>query len=341
MKHIMVLILVMVIISACATASKKAVAPPEWLNNPYATYPEQLYLAAIGSGDSRAQAERNAAAKLAQIFETSVSVDETHRQRYKEITGSELMSFEDEFSMDRSVRLEAEQTLINITYADSYRDNMGQVHVLAYIHRMRTADIYENKIAENADKVNQLIAQSNNSGNQLIKYAAMNAAQAVANSNQILIDQLSIISPDSKEFLNLNYNMNSINQRVGELARDITFEIEIENDDNNQISILISDMLNDLGFMITTHGMLLIDGKIDFEETDLGRADGVVFVRYDLQLRVIDDYGNIIISMNERGREGHNNFHEARQRCLRTIQQKIDQALQNRLISYFDNLVAS
>ncbi len=341
MKNTIVIILVMVIISACATASQKADAPPEWLNNPYATYPEQLYLASIGSGDSRAQAERNAAAKLAQIFETSVSVDETHRQRYKEITGSELMSFEDEFSMDRSVRLEAEQTLINITYADSYRDNMGKVHVLAYIHRMRTADIYENKIAENADKVNQLIAQSNNSGNQLIKYAAMNAAQAVANSNQILIDQLSIISPDSKEFLNLNYNMNSINQRVGELARDITFEIEIENDDNNQISILLSDMLNELGFMITTHGMLLIDGKIDFEETDLGRADGVVFVRYDLQLRVIDDYGNIIISMNERGREGHNNFREARQRCLRTIQQKIDQALQNRLISYFDNLVAS
>ena len=65
--------MLILIINACAVNAKSKKSPkPKWLTNPKKVYPEQLYLTAIGEGDTRSDAENMAAANLSKIFEATI-----------------------------------------------------------------------------------------------------------------------------------------------------------------------------------------------------------------------------------------------------------------------------
>ena len=49
---------------------------PKWVSNPKTDYPDDLYLAAVGAGDTRRSAENAATASLSRIFESHIESDE-------------------------------------------------------------------------------------------------------------------------------------------------------------------------------------------------------------------------------------------------------------------------
>ena len=90
-----------------------------------------MYLSAIGEADSRRDAENMAAANLARIFESRVKADETYKERYMELTKGGSTTYEEQSDVTKSVNIQAEQTLVNVEFAESYTNNMGRVFVLA------------------------------------------------------------------------------------------------------------------------------------------------------------------------------------------------------------------
>ncbi|MBN2461576.1 MAG: LPP20 family lipoprotein [Candidatus Cloacimonetes bacterium] len=338
-KTLFFIMAVLVLISCAVQAKSKKDKKPDWLENPKSVYSEQLYLTAIGEGDSRNEAENYAAGNLAKIFETRVQTDETYSQRYQELMKGGKTTFEEEADVQKMVNLQAEQTLYNVQFSDSYTDQYGRVHVLAYLNRFKTGELYEEKINTNADRILFFLDLGDAASDPLMRYAAYNAAKTISLNNEILLSQLDIISPDTKEFLDLGYNHDEIVKMNAMAAKEVKFAMNIGNDQENKIGILIEDMFTDLGFVMSSDNLLLVEGEITFEQTDLGREDDNIFVRYDLQLKVKDPEGIVVAALTEKGREGHKTYLEARERAVRALEKKIRTSLKDRIISYLDSLV--
>jgi len=336
-RNIIFILVVMLLLSCAAHAKKKKNKPPKWLENPKKVYPENMYLSTIGEADSRSMAENMAAGNLAKIFESNVKTDETYSQRYEELTKNGKTSYEDQSNVSKNVNIQSGQTLINLEFGDSYTNNMGRVFVIAYLNRMKTGQIYQEKISENAAKIEYYQKLTDESTDLLFQYAALGAAVAISTNNEILLDQLGIIFPSSKEMLELNYNHADLMKQSAEIAQQISFEIKIKNDEDNKITILVEELMNDLGFVLSQEYLLYVGGTVLFEETDLKREEK--FVRYELQLQISDLYDNTILTLDEKGREGHISYSEAKARAIRTVEKKIKKQLKKKLISYFDSMV--
>ncbi|OQX70545.1 MAG: hypothetical protein B6D62_04535 [Candidatus Cloacimonas sp. 4484_275] len=309
MKKVVVIVIIVLLSISCVMQAKTGKnKKPLWLENPEKVYSPQIYLVAIGEGDSRKDAENNAVANLSRIFESKVKADETTTQRYLELTRNKTTTIEDEFNVETRVNVKSEQTLYNIKFADSYTDNLGKTYVLAYIKRMETAEIYTEKINNNAEKIHYFIDLSEKTNDIIKQYAALNAASTIAAVNETLIEQLNIISPTAKEFLELNYEYQKLKNQAAEKAKNITFSVKVS-------------------------------GSILFENTDLKRDDDFKFVRYTFDLKVVDNNGDTIISLFEKGKEGHTTYLEARERAIRKIGKKIKKKFRKKLTAYFDGLV--
>lgn len=340
MKKIIIMTITVILLLSCAAQAKtkNVKDQPEWLQNPKQVYPEILYLTAIGEGDSRTEAENFAASNLAKIFETKVSTDETYSQRYQELIKNDEVSFEDLTDVSKNVNLTADQTLYNIQFSESYTDELGRVYVLAYLNRTRTADIYEEKISNNNKKIVYYQGQSQAANDIRIKYAAMNAAALISDNNEILLDQLDIISPDTREFIDLEYDHNEISLKAAQYARSITFNIDISNDREEKISNLLKNLFTQMGFSIGERNILKVTGDISFEETDLNRDD-FQFIRYEFNLQITDPEGILVGSLSEKGKEGHTTYREAQERAIRKLSLKIQKSLKLKVIEYFDSLI--
>ncbi|MBN1327801.1 MAG: LPP20 family lipoprotein [Candidatus Cloacimonetes bacterium] len=341
MQKIIIYFLITLLLLSCAVQAKSKKSKdsiPEWLNDPKSVYPEQLYLSAIGEGDSRSEAENYAAANLAKIFESKVKTDELINQRYQELITTDDFSYEDQTDVSKSVQINSEQTLFNIQFAESYTDKLGRVHVLAYLPRMKTGELYEEKILNNAERIAYFLKSKDQDDDVLVKYSAVSAAAAISANNEVLLDQLSIISPDTKEFIQLDYQHDQIMKEASRAAKDIKFKLNITNDTDNKIGIIMDEMFTDLGFVMAEPAIIKVDGEITFEETELARDDDYIFARYELQLKIRDPQDNIIAALSESGREGHNTYLEAKERAIRTLKKKIRNSLQKKILSYFNNL---
>jgi len=341
MKKIFLLILIVLLLLSCAAQAKgkKKKGVPEWFKNPKAVYPELIYLTAIGEGDTRTSAENYATANLAKIFESKVSTEDTYVQRYIELTKNDETTFEDLSSVNKSVNIKSDQILYNVQFAESYTDQMGRVNVLAYLNRMNTGDIYEEKINNNAHDIQYYVSQSENSEDIRIKYAAMSAASIISSNNEILLDQLEIISPDTKEFIKTDYDHNEISKKAAEYSGMIAFDINIDNDKDGKIGDLVKNMFTEMGFVMNQNSVLNVNGLIKFEETDLNRDD-FQFVRYELSIQIVDSEGSIVSSFTEKGKEGHTTYFEAKERAVRKLGEKIKRTLKGKVTTYFDNLVS-
>jgi hypothetical protein len=340
MKRMYLIFLITSLLFSCAAQGKSGKNPgePEWLQNPKKVYSDQLYLTAIGEGDTRSEAENFAASNLAKIFESQISADDTYKQRYIELTKDDETTFEDLTDVTKDVKVTSAQTLYNIQFSESYTNKVGRVHVLAYLNRTQTAEIYEEKINKNSRNIEYYVAQAESSDDVRVKYAALSAAALISNNNEILLKQLDIISPNFAEFIEINYDHNEISRLAAEYARSISFKIDIKNDRNNKITNIVKNMFTDMGFVMNSNPVLSVKGDIRFEETDLNRDD-FEFIRYELNLEITDLKNTVVSSLTEKGKEGHTTYFEAEERAVRKLSEKIGRSFKNKLIDYFDGLI--
>lgn len=342
MKRVIIIIIAFMVFACTginnAEAKKKKTKNPDWLVNPNSVYPEAYYLVAVGEGDSRTDAENMAAGNLARIFESKVKADQTVSTRYNEIVNSKGTKSSETTDINTNVNVSSNQSLINLNFAESYTDAMGKVYVIAYMERMKTGSIYEERINEASSRIVKFIKESEQTKNYIRSYAYLNAATLFNAQVQVMMQQLEIISSSTKSMIELGYDDVELSKKLQFAADNVTFSIDIQNDQDNKIKIVLQDLFTSMGFKLSDSGLLKVKGQIDFSETDMKRDD-YIFVRYDLQLQIIDDREDVIAALNEKGREGHTSYSEALARTVRKLESKIDKKLQKKVVQYFDNLV--
>jgi len=307
---------------------------PDWVANPKSTYPESQYLVAVGEGDTRRAAENAAAANLARIFEAHIESDERLLD-YSRETGK---SFERTTDFTADINILSSQTLYNIQHAEAWQDDKGRVHAVAYLDRRETAAIYRDKIDEQTTSVNFLLANARETEDLLKKYATLRAAVRHAAEAKYLLQQLKIIHPRSVPGATPDYTENKLRKALAETAKQIRVQIKVDGDDARRIATVLEEQITRYGFVVGTPAVLEIVGSVSVDDTGQRTAD-LVFVRYTLALQIREADGTVLVSLSEKGREGHVSLSEARVRSFRTLENAIKSTGNARLDAYFDSLI--
>ncbi|MDP8220535.1 MAG: LPP20 family lipoprotein [Candidatus Stygibacter frigidus] len=341
MKKYIVIITVLLMLFSCASNKAIKRAPrPDWLDNPEYKYPNTQYITAIGSGFSRSDAEKDAAAKISRIFRTEVSASETMEKRYEELTKNSVTTTDDFTRNTKNVTLTSNEALINMQFGESYTDDKAKVHTIAYLNRFETGGIYEEMISANSDQIIYYQNKTRELNDPLDIYAFYGAAWMITQKNEDLLRQYRIISPQMSSMFEVKYDKNSIKNNYIKTARDITFSLNIDGDEDDRIASIMKRIITGTGFQIVkSDGFISVKGSINMSPTDLQRDDNTVFYRWDMSLNLTQLDGNIILSLNPSGRAGSVSLEEARARVFIDIEKKLDKTLISDLNSWFDNIV--
>ncbi|MBI9031512.1 LPP20 family lipoprotein [bacterium] len=339
MRKIFYLLILVITLMGCSSNSVvKSNGNPEWIDNPKVKYPEGMYLAAVGYGSTRRAAEADAMGSVARIFKTDVKANTKFTERYSEL---EVTKQEDEISLfsenTKDIFISAEQDLINIEIGESFTDNLGKVYALAYIHRSRTADIYDEKIIQTNEMVEFYLDKYKSSQDVLQQYAYLGVASIFAYQNQNLLDQLAIISPMEYQMIGVENNYPKINSLLREIANQISFSVQVNNDENEIIANSIKEIINEMNFnIVSSNPMLKIQSDLLYQDVELDRKEE--FVKSEFNLSITDPNNQTILSLNEKARTGGINKAEAISKSKSAIVNSLKKKLQIRIEKYFDSL---
>ena len=310
---------------------------PKWVDDPKSEYPDGIYLSVVGEGDSRRQAEQNAAAKLSRIFESKIEVEQSVQEKYTELTENNEAKTSSETNIANQVNIASNQTLFNIKFDKYYTDKYGRVSVLAYIHRHNTAEIYESKIQDNIEKINFYEKQAVKADDLLKKFAYLDAAYIFHKNVQLLLEQMDIIQSSYKELLDINYDKSQLMNKYLSVSEKVTFSINVENDSNGKLYSIIEQALTDYGFSIVkTDPLIKVSSVVSLKKIKLPRKEK--FIRWTLDIKIIKNR-ETFISIYEKGREGHLNYSEAEARAYRSMEDFVNGELEREINNHLKNMV--
>ena len=262
-------------------------------------YPPSKYLSAIGEGDSRKDAEKNAMGKLALIFESKINTSQTLNEHYSEFSDEDGSSLTYEASTKKKTNVSSDQKLLNVKYGKHQVDEVGNNMIVAYIDRRETAVIYDEKIESLNSSILSLGNLANKVELKIKKYAALNRASQLMNENLELMKQQSIISPYNPDFSDKVAKYDAIYRKKGEVANSVKFVISGSDED---IVNSLSSIITSKGFKIVDSGDFLISGTLKYEEVDLGRKE--IFYNWHMNIQLLNVFAEIIFNFDKSGREG-------------------------------------
>jgi hypothetical protein len=310
---------------------------PEWVDNKYSQYSDAKYMVEIGQGSSLKDAKRDGASALAQIFKTSIKVETSIKTRYKELASGGSSDATEETTFDQDITQLADQELVNVNFGESWTNDLGQVHVLAFIDRQVTGNIYRERIGENSKTVLNFLSRSEEQSSLIREYAYYDAAYVVAETNRVLMEQLEIISLPMARTMSIPYDLDDIRDKRKDAAFSMTFRISIENDQDGKVTSVIKDELTSFGFSIDSQGALSVTGNVSLDQIELD--NNYSNIKYYLLLNIEDERGIPAVTLESNDRISAVSESAAVSRSYLEIEKRVKKDLIGQLLQYFDSFV--
>ena len=348
MKHArtatLVTFVLMAILSGCVTSPGSGTSSsagqdmPDWFLNPQAVYADETFLTAIGTGDTRRDAEQQALAGLSQIFEARIQVDSRTSERYSEIMSAQGNVSESQVRLAQNTNVQSNQTLLNVQFGEAAVDDMGRVHVIAYIERIPTGRVYMDLIETNGRQVNRFLDEADASSGLVRRYSYTSAAAVVASSNEVLRDQLRIISPGFSQMVSLSYDPDTVLQRRADLASSMRASVDITGDQGGRIAGLVREALSEERFPIdNAEPVLRISGAMRIED---GEANNdFQSVRWTLTLDMTGPNGSTLVTFDDQSRASGISREAAVAFAYQDMEEAVEDEFIGALRGYFDGIV--
>ncbi|MEX2444440.1 MAG: LPP20 family lipoprotein [Alkalispirochaeta sp.] len=311
---------------------------PEWYLNPQNVYPSETFLTAIGTGDSRRDAEQQALAGLSQIFEAEISVDSRTSERYSELMTAQGSVSESEIRLAQDTNIRSNQTLLNVQYGEAAVDETGRVHVIAYIERIPTGRVYADLIEKNGDQVASFLEQASSSDDLVREYAYTSAAAVVSSTNEVLRDQLRIIAPGFSEIVSLPYDPDDVLRRRADIASRMQTSVDVEGDETDRIAGVVRSALSEERFPLgSSDPVFRVTGSMRIDEGEVN--NDFQSVRWTLTLDFTGPEGNTLVTFDQQSRASGVSREAAVAFAYSDMEEAVAQSFVGAIRRYFDGLV--
>ncbi len=324
--------------SPSGSSPKKQDQQPGWVADIGSAYPEAEYLAVLGEGDSLSKAQAKAASNLALIFESRVVVDSKVESRYVEMRTSGMFSgSSEETAVTDNISQMSDQTLMNVKYGESWTDSMGKVIVAAYLNRKETAELYKTRMNDQSKVLNRLMDQGDKSDTMLSRYAYYDSAYIIAMANEVMKEQLEIISPSAARTAAMGYDLSRIKTSRTSAAEDLSFRMEFTGDDGGNAASILSESLTGMGFSVSPRGDIAVTGSVRSEKIE--RNNDYQNFKWYLAIEIRDESGQTIMTVNENGISTSTTESAARSRVNTDVKKVIDKEFQKQFNAYLNGFV--
>ncbi len=310
---------------------------PNWVNNPHEEYPESQYIVGVGSGDTRAAAEKDAVGGIARVFQSKVTVDNTLIENYLE--NEQELTFTSRI-LNRT-RVGSNQELKNIKIDKAYfSESEGLYYVLAYMNRAEAKKLYDADIENNNDKIAAYFKNYQQSENKLNKFAFLSKSQTIAEVNEILKKQYQIITGSEKEDAGA-IPKSALDKEMRRLLDQISVELQPVVESSDKIESYLKETIGSIGFKLKDKGKgadFLIQYDLSITPTQLNR-ENVFGFNWQLSINVEDKINNYALkTFNIKNRTVSISEAEAEAKIFRQIHSNLLKNFRKEFLNYVNSL---
>jgi hypothetical protein len=270
----------------CCAAFLHAQAP-SWYLDKEAVYPAAFYIAAVGEGKTRAEAETAAVAGVSLFFNTSTEVRNQAIREFNEVLSGAATEFSQKTYISENAVIRSEEEFLGVRFADPWNDQRrGTWAALAYIDRQEAATIYASKISANMASIRSLAADGGSETEPLYACSLLNRAVRIGDLTEEYIKAASVVDP--RGAVNYAANLTTIHE-VRSMYRTrrtgLTFAVNLTSPENSgRLERKLQELLEREGYAVTARNPLYrVAMALSAEE---GNNMAGYFVRPGITIRV-------------------------------------------------------
>jgi len=330
--------------SACMTVNAQnkggSTGTPDWIRDPYKKFDQQTNVAAVGIGNSRQAAEKDALGKLVAIFGQSIQVDEKISTSYREaVKSGAAASWSENTAIDNAIETSAGMdSLVGVEIGDTWFDGKNNYYAAAVLNKTRALQIYSNMIRVNQAMIDNLVNLPAADRNSLDGFARYQFAAILADITFSYGNLLSHIgAPLFAQGLKKgdDYRLEAQN-----IAKAIPVGITVKNDKSGRIQGAFAKAFADLGFRSGgTNSRYVLAVDITTSPVELGNQKNK-FTRIEMTANLRDTRVNaVLLPFNFNDREGHSTQSEADNRAYAAAEREINEQYAGLLNDYLSQLI--
>lgn len=247
-----IFILSVLLLPALAKSKSKSIEKvPAWFEHKEVVYPSEIYVSAVGEGDSDAEAKISAVSQIALFFNTSAEVYNDLLKEYNEIESDKNYSNVEKTEITEMATIRSSAEFFGVQFSDCLSVK-NRVYVCAFINREEAFKVYDSEIKQNTAVVQSLLKSAQNDANPV--RAAKNAEKGVkiAEVMNELVKNARLLKSVSETYFSKAENLYEQAQKVLDSCRDRkVFSLVVENDWNNSIYSCLSKLLESEGLSVS------------------------------------------------------------------------------------------
>ena len=334
---------VVFLLASCATAGAIPVAQMERAAEPgwtragglHPRFNSQMYLTAVGFGNSRQAAEMDAFRALVSIFGVDVQADVRLTEAFR---GAEGGAGAHQVDIGSEIVLGAGmENLVGAEIGDRWDDGRRDHFALAVLNRARATQIYSEMIRANQELIATLTNLPSEDRNSFDGFSRYQFAAAIADMNATYAAVLSAVgSPQYAQGLRTGDDFRRDAQQI---AVAIPIGISVRGDRAGRVQGAFASAFASQGFRTGAGNQrYMLNVDIVLLPTDHQGAN--VFARMELSANLVDTRtGAVLIPFNFDLREGHRTQSEAEHRAFLVAEQRIEREYGAMLANYLAGLV--
>jgi hypothetical protein len=340
MKKMLLCVIPLIVILGCASSgqvnmdqrrSSSSQSVPDWVRDPEKAYPSADWVAAMGQGTGRKEAEDAAISALARVFKTDINSLIEANQQFSQIVndteGKKSVAFsESKDYFSNQVKIESSvQALIGVETGVFQSEDGWYANVR--MNRRECAIRYTGMVRENAAVINDLLgrAAALESRNGFEAYSALYLAASVAQVTDNFQNILELLDPSAVNRRPGYGGAAAIKTRMLALAGRITVGLMVETEDRQEavtIRRALGSFFTGMGFKVNEQGTgdYTLNAGVSFEAVETTQ---VKTCRWFLDAVLEGRGGRALFSYTGQDRAAHYQDKEARRLALRDLESSV------------------
>ncbi len=338
---LLLMVLVVFGLMACATTGGARGGKPAWVDGQDPKYPQGKYLTGVGHGDTRDAAENNARAEIAKIF--SVKIEQmtqtlSHYVGFSSSAGDD--SWLTEHDISQITRSSTDQVLQGVKIVDHWTDKAGTMYALAIIERIPARNRLEQQIADLDSAILELYKKAQSATDKITKLKFMVQTLEKVKEREVLNAQLQVVNPLGRG-MEAPIDLGKFNGELSALLSSVNVYVELSGDDTGKIrqAIIESITRGRLNVVDSPDGAdIIVKGKVHGMPVNRKSNTGFKFAQFEASVDIINPAtGQVFGSIKEMRKEGAKDLLDAENICLMRLSKKIVKGFNEKLYSFLAN----
>lgn len=312
---------------------------PAWYLDKEAQYPAAFYIAAVGEGGTRAEAETAAVAGVSLFFNTTTEIRNQAIREFNEAVSGETTEFTKKTYINENALVRSEEEFLGVRFADPWNDQRrGTWAALAYIDRQEAAGIYGSKIAANMAALGTLADDGNREAELLYACGLLNRAVHIGGLTEEYIKTASVVDPrSSAQYAPHLAKINEVRSAYRAKRTALNFGITVTSPESSgRLERKLQELLERSGYTVTARNpVYMVTAVLSAEE---GTNAAGYYVRPGLTVR-IERGGQAFFSYGKNYSRATNmtGIAEAYNRALLTIERDLEENFITRFSAMIGN----